>query len=101
MTDAQREAIETVVTSLPWRNCSESYAAQVGPHSYVVRWRTINEDEWALLNDFIRTFGTRQLYLRTSRVSKYLILTEYRLWVMGGIINRARHEDVAGMHEDV
>ncbi len=94
-------ALQAVVDGLAWQACTPGYAAKVGPHEYVVRYKTCSEQAWAALQQAITRHGHPERYLVTGNTFTYLVLGEHRYWTAPGwqVINRARQRDVANQHE--
>jgi hypothetical protein len=99
----EQAALQAIIDRVPWRACRPEYAAQVGQHEYVVRGKTISEEDWQVLGAAIRQYGIRQKYLVTGNTFTYLLLGEHRYWLIAGpaagtVLNRAREVDVADQH---
>jgi hypothetical protein len=92
----EQSALQQVVDGLVWHARTPEYAAKVGPHEYVARYKTCAEKSWAALQEAIRRYGRRERYLVTGNTFTYLMLGEHRYWTAPGwnVINRARQEDV-------
>ena len=71
--------------------------AKVGPHEYVVRYKTCPEESWTALQEAIQRYGRRERYLVTGNTFTYLMIGDYRYWTAPGweVINRARQVNVA------
>lgn len=100
MKPVEAVALQAVIDELPWRACTPAYAAKVGPHEYVVRYKTCPEEAWLALEDAIRRYGRRERYIVTGNTFTYLILGERRYWTAPGweVMNRALQSDVVGKY---
>ncbi len=98
---AELAAFDQTVEQLTWRRCTPEYAAQVGDHEYVVRYKTCDEDAFAVITDAIWRFGRRQRYVVTGNTFTYFVCGPYRYWTAPGwhVLNRALEADVVGKYE--
>lgn len=66
--------LEVLFDALVWKPSRPEYAAEVGPHEYVVRGRTITEEDWIVVIDAIKRYGVRERYIATGNLYRYLLV---------------------------
>jgi hypothetical protein len=96
--EGEFEALQALANSLVWQPCTPKYAGEVGPHEYVVRNRTISNDDYVKFMQAVKAYGKVQTYTVTGNKARYLDLGPHRYWHYAIVLNRARHEDVLGLY---
>jgi hypothetical protein len=82
--DTELALLRAEVAKLQW-TFAKNYAAHA-PHWYVVRGRTVDVETYTRIVNAIRRYGVNQKF--GPYRNKYLVIGEFKYWVLPPVINR-------------